>query len=155
MPAVAITDRQSLASDRPRSANSAGVDPPLRIPSCSYFAFTAGSLSTSLASWLTFCTSEEGLFAGMYSAYQEVTSRSGTPDSAIVGSSVAVANRFFDVTARPRTWPALIAVSSVPAVLNMQSTRAAIKSVNAGPPPRYGTWRISIPARRANSTPVR
>ena len=29
--------------------------------------------------------------------------RSGTPDSAIVGSSVAVANRFFDVTARPRT----------------------------------------------------
>ncbi len=60
MPAAAMTDRQSLASERPLSANSAGVDPPLRMPSCSYFAFTAGSLSISPASWLTLSTNGEG-----------------------------------------------------------------------------------------------
>ena len=52
------------------------------------------------------------------------------------GSSGAVANRLADVTARPRTWPARTAVNKVPVVLNMQSTCPAIRSVNAGAPPR-------------------
>src|SRR6516164_5476012 len=51
MPAASITERQSLASERPLSANSAGADPPLLMPSCWYLAFTACSLSIAAASY--------------------------------------------------------------------------------------------------------
>src|SRR6516225_4062985 len=56
-----MTDRQSVASERPRAANSAGVDPPLNTPSCSYLDLTAGSLSIVAASWLTFSTIDAGV----------------------------------------------------------------------------------------------
>ena len=40
-------------------------------------------------------------------------------------------------------------------LLNMALTRPGIRSFMAGPAPRYGTWVISMPAMRLNSSPLR
>src|SRR5262249_56021355 len=90
-----------------------------------------------------------GVLGGTKSPYQDDTSKPGTPDSAMVGSSGAVGKRRSAVVASPRSCPERTVCSREPAVLNAESTRPAMASVAApAPAPRYGTWMSSMPAMR-------
>src|SRR5262245_17388847 len=78
-----------------------------------------------------------GVLAGTNNAYQDDTSKPGTPDSAMVGSSGAVGKRFSVVTASPRSCPERTVCSKEPVVLKAESTRPAMVSVMApAPAPR-------------------
>src|SRR6185369_3110731 len=96
-----------------------------------YVVRSAGSGSAVTVAALTFLMMSVGVLAGIHNEYQDDTSKPGTPDSAMVGSSGAVGNRCAVVTASPRSWPVRTVWSSEPAVLNMASTRPAMASVTA------------------------
>src|SRR5262249_3277296 len=75
-----------------------------------------------------------------------VVSKSGNPDSIIVGICGANGRRSREVTANARTFPAAIIGRVVPGVLNVIVRRPAIKSTRIGGGPRYGTpWLSKLP----------
>ena len=78
-----------------------GVEPSTTTPSGSNLALTAASDSAVTVAALILPMMSGGVLAGMNSAYHDDTSKPGTPDSAMVGSSGAVGNRCAVVTAEP------------------------------------------------------
>ena len=84
----------------------------------------------------SFFTISAGVLAGTRNAYQDETSKPGTPDSATVGNSGAVGKRLAVVTASPRNCPDLACCSTPAMVLNMTSTRPGMTSFKASATPR-------------------
>src|SRR5262249_23099527 len=155
MPASLMTGPHLSISVFRNVASSAGVELTTTTPSCSSRALVVGSFSAATVSaWIFAMTSGEVL-AGAKNAYQEDTSKPGTPDSASGGRSGIAGVRLAVVTASPRSLPAWISGSTAPILLNITSTRPGIRSLRAGPAPRYGTCSISIRAMRLNSSPER
>src|SRR4029079_16657318 len=96
-----------------------------------------------------------GVLAGTNSAYQPDTSKPGTPASDTVGTSGSSTERFDEVTASARNWPPLMSGITAPVLLNITSTRPGMRSLSAGPAPRYGMcWSFS-PVILLNSSPDR
>src|SRR6185437_12793106 len=117
------------------------------------FCFTVGSDSAAITSSWTFLTNSGGVLPGIYRHCPSDTSNPGNQDSETVGMSGAKGTRVADVTASARTVPPLICDITDGSVATITLTRPDIRSVSAGPPPRYGTWVNSIPAVRLNNSP--
>ena len=81
-----------------------------------------------------------GVFAGANRANQDETSKSGNPDSIIVGMSGSAGLRVAVVTARAFILPALICGSAGGRLSNIRSTSFAISAMLAAAVPRYGIW---------------
>src|SRR5215831_11832907 len=114
-----------------------GVELSTTTPSGSNRALTAGSDNAVTVAAFSLAMISGGVLAGTNSAYQDDTSKAGTPDSAMVGSSGAVGKRFSVVTASPRSCPERTVCSRDPVVLIAESTRPAMASVMApAPAPR-------------------
>src|SRR6516162_628445 len=85
--------------------SSAGVEGLPTTPIASKLCFIDGCASAKSTSSWTFFTISVGVFTGRKMAYQEDTSNSDNPVSAIVGMSGAKGERVFDVTASARSAP--------------------------------------------------
>src|SRR5258706_11115920 len=90
-------------SDRSSAASPWGVELSTTTPSGSNRALTAGSDNAATVAAFSLAMISGGGLAGTNSANQEDTSNPGTPDSAMVGRSRAVGQRFRVVTASPRS----------------------------------------------------
>src|SRR5690606_466425 len=86
-----------------------------------------------------------GVLAGAITANQDCTEKPGRPDSASVGTSGAKGARSSEVTPRARSLPAFTWGSDEGRLSNMESTCPPSRSATAGPLPRYGTCRMSVP----------
>src|SRR5262245_48320189 len=127
--AALISGPQSSNSLRSRAASASGLDAPTETPSGSNFDLMAGSPSTIAKSAFIRLMISSGVLAGTSNAYHPVTSKPGTPDSAMAGNSDAVGMRCAVVTAIPRTCPVRAACSKEAVVLNMESMRPAMRSL--------------------------
>src|SRR5262245_9831873 len=136
MPASLMTGPHLSISARRNVASSAGVEPTTTTPSCSSRSLVRGSVSAATISACIFRTTTGAVLAGANNAYQEETSKPGTPASAIGGRSGAAGVRLAVVTASPRSLPPRISGSTAPILLNITSTRPGSRSLRAGPAPR-------------------
>ena len=73
--------------------------------------------------------------AGTSSAYHELTSKPGKPDSAMVGSSGATLDRLVPVVASALSLPALTCGSDDATLPNSTCASPASTAAAAGPPP--------------------
>src|SRR5205823_13486107 len=101
-----ITGPHLSISDFRKLASSAGVEPFGVAPSSSSRVLTDGWASAALVSALILATTSCGVLAGTKKPNHDITSKPGTPDSAMVGMSGTTATRSLVVTATPRTEPA-------------------------------------------------
>src|SRR5262249_50075602 len=102
MPASLITGPHLSISRLRKAASSVGEEPATTTPSCCSLAFVAGSFPAVTVSACILAMISDGVRAGANNAYQEETSKPGTPTSAIGGMSGAAGVRCAVVTARPR-----------------------------------------------------
>src|SRR5690606_225017 len=91
-----------------------------------------------------------GVPAGATTANHDWTEKPSSPDSAKVGTSGAKGARSGEVTPRARNLPACTWGSDEGRLSNMDPTCPPSKSATAGPLPRYGTCRISVPVAILN-----
>src|SRR3546814_7107165 len=82
--------------------------------------------------------------------YQPFTTRPGTPDSGMVGTSVSRGERASLVTARALSLPAFTCGRDVEMLSNINDTSPASKATTAGPLPLYGTCSMSMPVAFLN-----
>src|SRR5262245_52883492 len=137
MPAALIIGPHLSISDRSSAPSPSDVELSTTTPSGSNLALTAGSDNAVAVAAFSLAMILGGVLAGTNSAYQDDTSKPGVPDSAMGGSSGAVAKRFGLVTASPRSCPERTVCSREPLVLIVESTRPAMVSVMApAPAPR-------------------
>ena len=73
----------------------------------------------------------------------------------MVGSSGKACERWLLVTASALSLPALICGSADGRLSNIRSVVPPIRSISAGPEPRYGKWTMKVPVRLLNSSPDR
>ncbi len=73
-------------------------------------------------------------------------SKSGYPDSIIVGTFGVLAKRLRPVEASSRIWPLFTYCSTLPGTKNAVCTLPPRMSVTAGAEPLYGTCTMSTPA---------
>ena len=73
----------------------------------------------------------------------------------MVGTSGSVATRLLLVTASAFSRPAFTCSAIAPRFWNDTLAWPAIRSLMAGPPPRYGTWMPVVPVFCQNSAAVR
>src|SRR5215468_4842310 len=111
MPASLISGPHLSISALRMAASSSGVEPRTTTPRASSFCLVAGSVSAATVSACILRMISGGVFAGTKKAYQDETSKPGTPTSAIGGSSGAAGVRLAVVTARPRNLPPWISGS--------------------------------------------
>src|SRR5262249_37194906 len=96
-----------------------------------------------------------GTAAGTHKAYQLVTSKPGTPDSAMVGTSGNCATRRAEVTPSARILPLLMYGVDAGTLSNKAAIWPPIKSVSAGAPPLYGMCSSITPVIDLNSSAER
>src|SRR5262245_28687629 len=105
MPASLMTGPHLSISDLRKAPSSAGVEPTTVTPSPSSRDLITGSLRAATVSECIWRMIDGEVFAGAKNAYQDDTSKPGTPDSAIVGTSGIAVARLAVVTASPRSLP--------------------------------------------------
>src|SRR5262249_56697059 len=135
-----MTGPHLSSSDLRSAVNSTGVELAAIVPMSANRCLVGGCAIAATASMYTFPTISAGVLGGKKSAYQEDTSNPGTPDSAILGMSGRNGDRMAEVTASARIAPLSIKARADGVVANITSTRPGIRSLIAGPPPRYWPW---------------
>ncbi len=100
-------------------------------------------------------TTSGGVPLGADTPNQIVTSKSGSPDSAMVGIWGRASERWAPVRAIGLTLPEAINWTWLATVSNNMEMRPPNRSVNAAPVPLYGTCVISMPAIDLNNSPLR
>src|SRR5690606_38091081 len=91
-----------------------------------------------------------GVPAGAMTANHDCTENPGKPDSASVGTAGASATRCAEVTPSARSLPACTWGMDEGRLSNIEPTCPPSRSATAGPLPRYGTCRISVPVSILN-----
>ena len=96
-----------------------------------------------------------GVRAGATTLYQAVASKSGRPDSIMVGTSGSAGERFAPETASRRNLPAACSVLAVGTCATIMSIWFPTSASTPGPPPLNGMWVMSRPAELISMAPIR
>ena len=138
-----------------KRAKSGGVMPPGIAPCDTRRSFTAGLASAFATSCCTRAITSVGAPAGASKPNHDEASNpfSGAPPaSAIVGNSGAAAERTALVTASAFNLPALMCGSELGRLSNIRSQLPPIRSISAGPEPRYGRCNMKVPVIDLNNS---
>src|SRR5713101_900025 len=133
---------------------SAGVPPIGMPPRSASRTFILGSASASLTDLLILSTILAGVPFGAPMPNHALASYPLTV-SATTGTSGSASLRISVVTASARSLPDLMNSIEDGILSNIASTVPPIRSVSAGPEPRYGTWVILTPVIAMNNSPDR
>ena len=117
-------------------ARSSGVPATATAPCAISISRSSGSSSACRMAALSLSITAGGVPAGAKMPSHALTSKPGTPDSAIVGSSGAPGKRRAVDTARPRTLPPFASGYAFGITSIIICTWPAIRSVAAAAPPR-------------------
>src|SRR5262245_59721994 len=103
---------------------------------------------------LSFSTTSSGVFLGAPTPHQLHASQHGTK-SPTGGTSGRASEPVVVVTASARNLPVLMYSITGNGAVNTTSTWPAIRSIIAGPAPRYGTCIMLMPAMVLNNSPAK
>ena len=138
-----------------RFLNSAGVDGAGSLPNVCMRSTVAGSLRMRTVSALSRLRIGSGRPAGATRPCQALTSKPGTPLSAMVGADGSAKYSFALETASARSLPLRMNSIMVAGGSIMKSSRPPTSSITAGALPRYGTCSTLILVSIANSSMAR